>query len=93
MNKMTLQDAHKTGRRYREMGSTNSYFRFSDNATFPMDVVMAEYEVEPEVFEVECEMVDRQGFLSIGEMFKPSQQGIYNKLVGKHVKATFEVLD
>jgi hypothetical protein len=90
---MTLADALKTKRDYRQAGK-NGYLTFGCTYYYTTSELTADnWEVEPAVYEVECEMVDRQGFLSIGEILKTSQQGIYNKLVGKHVKATFEVID
>jgi hypothetical protein len=95
---MTLQEAHKTGRKYREVGvgSGSWYFRFSDSASFPMDVVMAEYEVEPEVHEVECRIEGhKSGGLSIIAI-APFDGDDIKKLLdiaGKRVKATFEVID
>jgi hypothetical protein len=57
-----------------------------------LEKLFAEYEVEPEVYEVECVVSEVGGSLVVfGEI--PFEQTLPKDIEGKRVKATFEVLD
>jgi hypothetical protein len=95
---MKLQEAHKTGRKYHcGHSGVDAWYRLDDSCSVPLYQALADnWEVEPEVYEVECEMVDRNGYLSIGEISNivgAKEYELYMRLVCKRVKATFEVLD
>jgi hypothetical protein len=91
---MTLADAHKTGKRIRRVGSKwgtiSSWFNDDDfNFTISMsDAIADDWEVEPEVYEVECEWRKDESSVVHPSGFKE----LY-LLIGKRTKLTIEVLD
>jgi hypothetical protein len=101
---MTLQEADKTGRKYRRKNSMTGWdtLREYDTQKHSMDLVDAladDWEVEPEVYEVECmpNMNAPCGYLT--GMEKPQHisisvgETIANKVIGKRCAITIKPLD
>jgi hypothetical protein len=89
---MKLQDAHKTGRKYRIVGGGQDYFRWADHACVSLEKLFAEYEVEPEVYEVECVLTENNT-QDVGCWHSLLRLIKEHNLHGKHAKLTIEVLD
>jgi hypothetical protein len=98
---MKLQEAHKTGRKYRTKSGGLKWFRYGEgkavNTPSSFLLVLADdWEVEPEVYEVNT------GIRSVDEISEINDECyarikipkvMAHKLEGKRVKATFEVLN
>ena len=50
---MNLIEAHATGRKYRFKGSPIEFYRFDENGTIPVSALEHDWEVEPEVYEMQ----------------------------------------
>jgi hypothetical protein len=95
---MTFQEAHATGKEYRPLGSDRDYLRIYDGrylGDYRLQEMLGDWEVEPEVYEVECTWecdVNKtvypcscKGVCFSGKLGK--------SLIGKRTKLTIEVLD
>jgi hypothetical protein len=100
---MNLQDAHKTGRKYRRSGEEGcDWWRFgvtdamANTSLYGEEIFADDWEVEPELYEVNT------GIRSVDEISEINDECyarikipkvMAHKLEGKRVRATFEVLD
>jgi hypothetical protein len=103
---MTLSEAHKTGRKYRrknEIGFVGEFHRVHVGSTEgerqlieTKDAIADDWEVEPEVYEVECDWVGNiDGAIAVPDDLETNNthKPMWKRLVGKRTKLTIEVLD